>query len=195
MAEADHAPHGRAQNLLKDQAFVAGIGNGYSDEVLWAARLAPFRKRSTWRPRRSSGSGGDPRGHAWAIEELRRAGAAPLRGRAARLPAGPPQGRPAMSALRHDPQRDLTRRFRDHVVPGLPVWSGSGSPVRPCAVALAIDESTKPGTGMICCSVMSGETSTTMMSPGRASRGFLPRPEPCWPARSPVASCRTSRRS
>jgi formamidopyrimidine-DNA glycosylase len=26
---------------------VAGIGNGYSDEILWAARLAPFRKRST----------------------------------------------------------------------------------------------------------------------------------------------------
>ena len=38
---------GELKNLLKNQAFVAGIGNGYSDEVLWAARLAPFRKRST----------------------------------------------------------------------------------------------------------------------------------------------------
>jgi formamidopyrimidine-DNA glycosylase len=41
-------PHrGELKNLLKDQTFVAGIGNGYSDEILWEARLAPFRKRST----------------------------------------------------------------------------------------------------------------------------------------------------
>ena len=41
-------PHrGELKNLLKDQAFVAGIGNGYADEILWEARLAPFRKRST----------------------------------------------------------------------------------------------------------------------------------------------------
>ena len=38
---------GELKNLLRNQAFVAGIGNGYSDEILWAARLAPFRKRST----------------------------------------------------------------------------------------------------------------------------------------------------
>jgi formamidopyrimidine-DNA glycosylase len=38
---------GELKNLLKNQAFVTGIGNGYSDEILWAAGLAPFRKRST----------------------------------------------------------------------------------------------------------------------------------------------------
>jgi len=38
---------GELKGLLRNQAFVAGIGNGYSDEILWAARLAPFRKRST----------------------------------------------------------------------------------------------------------------------------------------------------
>jgi formamidopyrimidine-DNA glycosylase len=38
---------GEIKNLLKNQAFVAGIGNGYSDEILWAARLAPFRRRAT----------------------------------------------------------------------------------------------------------------------------------------------------
>ncbi len=37
---------GELKNLLKNQAFVAGIGNGYSDEILWSARLAPFRRRS-----------------------------------------------------------------------------------------------------------------------------------------------------
>jgi formamidopyrimidine-DNA glycosylase len=38
---------GELKNLLKNQAFVAGIGNAYSDEILHAARLLPFRKRST----------------------------------------------------------------------------------------------------------------------------------------------------
>ncbi|HEY5489454.1 MAG TPA: DNA-formamidopyrimidine glycosylase family protein, partial [Candidatus Limnocylindrales bacterium] len=38
---------GELKNLLRNQAFVAGIGNAYSDEILWAARLAPFRKRSS----------------------------------------------------------------------------------------------------------------------------------------------------
>ena len=42
------APHkGELKNLLRNQEFVAGIGNAYSDEILWAARLAPFRKRSS----------------------------------------------------------------------------------------------------------------------------------------------------
>jgi len=32
---------------LRNQEFVAGVGNAYSDEILHAARLLPFRKRST----------------------------------------------------------------------------------------------------------------------------------------------------
>jgi formamidopyrimidine-DNA glycosylase len=38
---------GELKNLLKNQAFMAGIGNAYSDEILHAAGLLPFRKRST----------------------------------------------------------------------------------------------------------------------------------------------------
>ena len=38
---------GELKNLLQNQAFIAGIGNAYSDEILHAARLLPFRKRST----------------------------------------------------------------------------------------------------------------------------------------------------
>jgi len=38
---------GELKNLLRNQSFVAGIGNAYSDEVLHAARLLPFRKRSS----------------------------------------------------------------------------------------------------------------------------------------------------
>ena len=38
---------GELKNLLRNQSFVAGLGNAYSDEVLHAAALLPFRKRST----------------------------------------------------------------------------------------------------------------------------------------------------
>jgi len=63
---------GELHHLLKNQAFVAGIGNAYSDEVLWAARLGPFRTRASladeeserlWRACRET--------IEWAIAELR----------------------------------------------------------------------------------------------------------------------------
>ncbi len=38
---------GELKPLLRNQAFVAGIGNAYSDEILHAARLSPFRKRAS----------------------------------------------------------------------------------------------------------------------------------------------------
>ena len=41
---------GELKNLLRNQAFVAGIGNGYSDEILHAAGLLPFRKRASLAP-------------------------------------------------------------------------------------------------------------------------------------------------
>ena len=41
---------GELKNLLKNQSFIAGIGNAYSDEILHAARLLPFRKRTTLAP-------------------------------------------------------------------------------------------------------------------------------------------------
>ncbi len=41
---------GELKNLLKNQSFVAGIGNAYSDEILHAARLLPFRRRASLAP-------------------------------------------------------------------------------------------------------------------------------------------------
>ena len=38
---------GELKGLLRNQSFVAGIGNAYSDEILWVARLNPFRRRSS----------------------------------------------------------------------------------------------------------------------------------------------------
>ena len=40
---------GELKSLLRNSRFVAGIGNAYSDEILWEARLAPLRRRSTLR--------------------------------------------------------------------------------------------------------------------------------------------------
>lgn len=38
---------GQLKPLLRNQRFVAGIGNAYADEILHAARLLPFRQRSS----------------------------------------------------------------------------------------------------------------------------------------------------
>jgi formamidopyrimidine-DNA glycosylase len=39
--------NGELKSLLRNAQFVAGIGNAYSDEILWAARLLPYRKRAS----------------------------------------------------------------------------------------------------------------------------------------------------
>ena len=36
----------QVKGLLKDQSWLAGVGNAYSDEVLHAARLSPFKQGS-----------------------------------------------------------------------------------------------------------------------------------------------------
>lgn len=41
---------GELKNLLRNQAFVAGIGNAYSDEILHDAGLLPFRPRPSLAP-------------------------------------------------------------------------------------------------------------------------------------------------
>ena len=38
---------GQIKNILVNYRFVAGIGNAYSDEILFAARLHPYRKRTS----------------------------------------------------------------------------------------------------------------------------------------------------
>ena len=38
---------GQIKNILVNHRFVAGIGNAYADEILFAAKLHPYRKRAT----------------------------------------------------------------------------------------------------------------------------------------------------
>lgn len=42
---------GRLKSLLLDQGFLAGIGNLYADEILWASRLHPERSVESLTPR------------------------------------------------------------------------------------------------------------------------------------------------
>jgi formamidopyrimidine-DNA glycosylase len=37
--------NGQIKSILVNHRFVAGIGNAYSDEILWEARVHPYRKR------------------------------------------------------------------------------------------------------------------------------------------------------
>lgn len=39
--------HGEIKGILTRGSFVAGIGNAYADEILWAARIHPYRKRTS----------------------------------------------------------------------------------------------------------------------------------------------------
>ena len=41
---------GEIKGILTRGDFVAGIGNAYADEVLWAARLHPYRKKTSLTP-------------------------------------------------------------------------------------------------------------------------------------------------
>jgi formamidopyrimidine-DNA glycosylase len=46
LADLLHEQRGSLKNVLADQSVIAGIGNAYSDEILHAARLSPFRHAS-----------------------------------------------------------------------------------------------------------------------------------------------------
>jgi formamidopyrimidine-DNA glycosylase len=40
------AAPGQLKTVLADQSVLAGVGNAYSDEILWAAKLSPFKAAS-----------------------------------------------------------------------------------------------------------------------------------------------------
>ena len=111
---------GELKSLLRNSRFVAGIGNAYSDEILWEAKLAPLRRRSSLRPEESTACTPSMRS---VLEDAKvraaGAGAAEHRAAASRVPEGPPARRRAMPALREAAAPDRRRRG-DHLLPELP---------------------------------------------------------------------------
>ena len=121
LAERIRRHPGELKNLLKNQAFIAGIGNAYSDEILHAARLLPFRKRSSLAPEEIDALyAATGTTLTTAIDVAPRARPADLREAGPRLPRRPRQGRQAVPPLRHADQRGQAGRLRDLVLPGLP---------------------------------------------------------------------------
>ena len=109
---------GRLKPLLLDQSFLAGVGNIYADEALWAARLHPLRTAGTLATaRRASPVRGDPadpgRGGRAARQLDRRLHRARRRRLDAGAPAGLPAHRRAVSALRPADQADRDRGALD----------------------------------------------------------------------------------
>jgi len=58
---------GQVKGVLTDQSIVAGVGNAYSDEALWVARLSPFK------PAANLSVGEVDRLHAGIVDTLRAA--------------------------------------------------------------------------------------------------------------------------
>ena len=69
---------GELKPLLRNQAFVAGIGNAYSDEILWEARLNPFRRRASLAPEETAALYAATRSTLAAAVEVLRARVPPV---------------------------------------------------------------------------------------------------------------------
>ena len=109
---------GRLKPLLLDQSFIAGVGNIYADEALWAARLHPLRTAGTLRPADERhlyerGPADPGRGGGAARQLDRRLHGARRRRLDAGAPAGLSADRGTVSALRAAGQADRHRRAID----------------------------------------------------------------------------------
>ena len=121
---------GRLKPLLLDQSFLAGVGNIYADEALWAARLHPLRTAGTLRTGRRAapvhGDPADPRRGGRAARQLhRRLHRARRRRLDAGAPAGLPAHRRAVPPLRPAGQAHRHRRALDALLLVVPA---AGSP-------------------------------------------------------------------
>ena len=117
---------GELKNLLRNQAFVAGIGNAYSDEILFAARLQPFRKRSTLAAEEVDDLYAAMRTTlAASVELLARARAADVREAGPGPPLRPQSGWRAMPPVRDEDHPCVRGRVPDRILPGLPALTAT----------------------------------------------------------------------
>ena len=123
----DPASPRRAQGPARNQAFVAGIGNAYSDEILWAARLSPFRRRSTLAAEEVDALYVAMRETLAAVDRgPARARPADLRDPGPGSPEGPPPWRPAVPPLRSADQPGRRARS-DLVLSGVPALTAASA--------------------------------------------------------------------
>ena len=70
-----HKESKRLKSFLRDQRAIAGIGSAYADEILWSARLSPFKLTTTMDSRETERLYAAMRDVlAWAIGEVEKRG-------------------------------------------------------------------------------------------------------------------------
>jgi formamidopyrimidine-DNA glycosylase len=112
---------GEIKGILTRPTFVAGIGNAYADEILWQARLHPYRKRTALT---ADEIGALHQAMRQTLPDLDRAGPARDGRRrppqAARFLRRPHARRAALPALRHPDFRDHRQPADHFLLPHLP---------------------------------------------------------------------------
>ncbi len=104
--------------LLRDQRTIAGIGRSWVDEILWQARLSPFKRGRGPERRRGSGAAhGDGRDPRRRDRPLRRDARAAAAGQTAAAAEGPSQTGRALPLLRRGAEGRSLRGLRDRLLP------------------------------------------------------------------------------
>lgn len=121
------------KSVLMDQSVVAGIGNIYSDEILFQARLHPRARRPAGQAEPAPAVRQDEKRVAGRGEKRCRF-RAHARASAARIPAARAAQRRQVSALRRRHRRDQVRRAHRLLLPALPeggalIAASSGAPI------------------------------------------------------------------
>ena len=89
------------KGVLRDQHIIAGIGNAYSDEVLHAAKMSPFKLASSFTPEETAALHDGDRDYApRGGRPLGWTGGGRPQGREEDRTAGARQDRPALPGLR-----------------------------------------------------------------------------------------------
>ena len=124
------------KGVLTDQTVIAGIGNAYSDEILHAAKLSPFKPAANLTPEevdRLYAAMRDILGAA--VERAAGQPAAELKDEQAQRHARARPHRPAVPGLRRHRARGVVRRLVAAVLPDVPDRRQAAR--RPAAVAAA----------------------------------------------------------
>ena len=141
--------------MLRDQRVISGIGRSWVDEILWEAKLAPFKKGKDLAADEVERLHGGLAVLGSAIDEYeqanRRAGA---RQAADAAQGAPPRGG-ALPALWHDDRGRFLRRAPDQLLPAVPNrWTRAR---RPATVAVAeVEARLRAAASFICVRVRAG---------------------------------------
>ena len=116
---------GRIKNVLIKAEFVQGVGNAYSDEILWEARINPFTARTDLddgdlRRLFAAARGGDGVGDAPRARAHGEGRHARLPRAARLLPRAPPRRGGALPARRREDHGHRGEQEGDELLPHLP---------------------------------------------------------------------------